>query len=579
MPSTSQPQQQRLTVKQADAEAQRSRMTQRRQQSTNRIRKQKKSDYLARKRNLPTTTSIPAASATATQAETATTVNTAVIQPLIQSYCQNPTSEHLHALQTTLRSITLTGSQDNPLVVLSQDEQSTAVALLEQLRTHAATPNANTVSLALQIVVQLTAISCTTQSSSSSNNNYYGYTPVSWSSLVSQDHAWLSLLVSLAVQEEAACVSLGNLVGDASSQVFATLRQAGMIPALVSVASQPAAAWALTNAIRHDTMEWARTYCNDQALSASLLEQLLQQPGPVATQAAWMMASLTSRESEVVQYLMRHASLKSTLVTCLERPVAKDQVVPLLQTLGNIASYEEYVAPLLALPSNLITALGRLLQTPNLQREVLVQAAWLAGCLLCDAGVEHHPSTSIAAPTLVPILFQELRADTPHSSLEEQRELASALWNALCPPPVAVASNARTALVPVRLPSKDIVRASFPTLVRLIASVDADAVVAAVNVVDLLLSRDDDDKSLQVHLEEHDVHEALEKVCDSAIEDAADVAANLLDDYFYKDVDGDDDEEQGLPHSMAFGNPSPSGMGRGMGRGRGATLPSWMPHN
>jgi hypothetical protein len=173
-------------------------MTQRRQQSTNRIRKQKKSDYLARKRNLPTTTSIPAASATATQAETATTVNTAVIQPLIQSYCQNPTSEHLHALQTTLRSITLTGSQDNPLVVLSQDEQSTAVALLEQLRTHAATPNANTVSLALQIVVQLTAISCTTQSSSSSNNNYYGYTPVSWSSLVSQDHAWLSLLVSLA---------------------------------------------------------------------------------------------------------------------------------------------------------------------------------------------------------------------------------------------------------------------------------------------------------------------------------------------------------------------------------------------
>jgi len=540
---------QRLTTRQADAQDRRTRMTQRRQQLSHKIRKQKKSEYLARKRNLPYNANkiLAVSDPVATMAS------------VLQIYCENPTAESLRVLQATLQSTNLVGSEENPLVFLSQENQSKAVSLLENLRKHSA--STDDLQIILQILVRLTAISYTQSSS------YYGCLPSSWCSLLAQDSQWLSILVSLVPREETLII-IGNLVGEGSSQVCPALRAAGMIPALVSAINQPAAAWALTNAIRNDTATWASVYCNEKFLNPGLLEQLLQQP-LIATQTAWMIASLTSREAAVVQYLVGHPSFSQTLVRCLEQPISQNQTVPLVQALGNIATYEEFVARLLSLPS-FLPLLGQLLfqnHTNSGSREVMVHTAWLAGCLLCDAGLSSHPSTTSAAPSLMPILFQ-LLGDNPETlSLEVKREIVCALRNALALPPAASADPS-VSTVPVPLPWKDQVRGSLSSIVKLISSFDSDAVLAALYVVDLLLRRD---QSLQTALEEEDIEAALESVCDSALEEANEIAANLLDDFFYND----DEEEEYPPMGLVEATPTRSGMGRG----RGATLPSWMTQN
>jgi hypothetical protein len=158
--------------------------------------------------------------------------------------------------------------------------------------------------------------------------------------------------------------------------------------------------------------------------------------------------------------------------------------------------------------------------------------------------------------------------------LEEKRELACALRNALSLPPTA-AADPKVPVVPVPLPSVDIIGLSLSTLVDLISSVDSDAVLAALHAVDSLLHAVDDlllRRVLLTLLEEANIEAALESVCDNtALEAAGEVAANLLDDYFFDD----DNEEEDLPlPDVGFGGPRP-----GMGRGRGATLPSWMPEN
>ena len=55
-------------------------------------------------------------------------------------------------------------------------------------------------------------------------------------------------------------------------------------------------------------------------------------------------------------------------------------------------------------------------------------------------------------------------------------------------------------------------------------------------VLNLLLQHDE---QIKVHMEEEDIASALELLCDSDIEEAAEVAADLLDDYF--DVDDETD--------------------------------------
>ncbi len=503
-----------------------------------------------------------------------------------------PTMDALKSLHDALQVSPLEASEDNWLVVLPPGDFKSASSLIQCLLEPASIPEG--LPLTLNILVRLTAISFTS-SLGGYSTSYYGETPLCWSSLVSQSDAWLSHLVQLAPQSETACVILGNLVGEVTSQSFVKLRQAGLIPALISAAHAPAAAWALTNAIRHDTAEYASVYCNDQALSAALLEQLLKEK-PVATQAAWMLATLTNREEEVVQYLLSHPTFANTMIECMKRPVDIDQLAPLVQAMGNIATCSimeggpPFAATLLASLPTLTPMLGQLLQIPT-NRDVVQQAAWLAGCLLLDAGIPHHPATTAAAPVLVPLLFQELRENTPHS-LGNQRELTNALWNALTVPEVRSDEYFRNDadIAQVQLPSWELVRSSLPTLVKLVSSVDVDSSLAAIYVIQLLLQRTHPNQHLlREALEEHSIRSVLETLCDSPNDEAAEAAGNLLDDYFYVENDCiENDDVGGQNHDIsndnfAFGitlndNSSENNgdMRRGFGRGRGATIPAWM---
>jgi hypothetical protein len=535
-------------------------MTQQRRTLSNKIRKQKKSEYLAKKRNTGHTNSTYSPSESR-------------IRDLVNSYIQNPTAGSLQALDKSLPATTevMKGSEETPLLFLSAEEEPMAVKFLEILPDHAVS-DSKLLTLCLNIFVKLSAISY----SLSAENSYYGRIPSSWCLLMVQNSKLISLLMKSARNYDSCLVILGNLVGDPSSQVCPALRQLGLVPTILSCIQQPVAVWVLTNAIRNDTNALASVYCSEELLSASLLETLLKSP-QVATQAAWMTASLTGREEAVVRYLVSHPSFCPTLVALLGQLSSNDQLVPLLQALGYIASYEANVAPLLNLPS-LIPTISQLLQT-NTDKDVTVHVVWLMGCLLVDARIENHPSTVIAAPNLVPTLFQRLNLQQhSHLSLDERRDIAHALRNALALPP-ACDSDPYLPIVPAYLPDHQIMRPSLNSLIGMLSSSNADAMIAAVYVLDLLLRQDE---SLRVHMEEENITSALEHVCESSVEEAADVAADLLDDFFY--ADEDDNDEMFMPPTnnapLPFGFPDPTagggGGGMGRGRGRGAVIPSWM---
>jgi hypothetical protein len=138
-------------------------------------------------------------------------------------------------------------------------------------------------------------------------------------------------------------------------------------------------------------------------------------------------------------------------------------------------------------------------------------------------------------------------------SFEEEREFVSALWNTLAWPPQldahlsAYVSGSQRPSLPANLPfALNINRSTIQALVRHVASNDTNAVLASVNVLELMLrmqpnviSSTSHDELLEMMQEERIV-DALENVCDSPMEDAADI----LDDYFYNDDQQDNLHEQ-----------------------------------
>ena len=617
----------RLTAKQAEAAERRSRMTQRRHEMSNRIRKEKKSKYLARKRNLSYVSR-------SSQPETGVMTQINTLNTLIQAFIQMPSITSLKPLELGLRSCDISqilkSSIDNPLVI--RDEPTLAVSVMTNLQhvlqppSISSTPTEADRLVALQTLVHLTAIP--TDTSAITEGNYYGRSAESWCSCLVQVSGLLSCIVQCAHNLEPACVILGNLAGDHSLEVRRSLKDTGVVETLVTVIRQGnptshsgAAAWALTNIIRNDDTSWAKRYCSDTMLSPDLLETMLLLPqqcsqpsdaallSTISTQTAWMIASLTSREQEIVNYLCSYPSFCRSLLRALEvlafeklSPISghDDPSLPLIQALGHIASYAAYVPVLISL--NLASIVRHLLQQSTCRGPVFSQTAWLAGCLLCDAGVADHPSTTVAAPILVPLLVDLLSQDRASAlTLDEKREVVCALWNALAPPPPDFPDYGGNNTIPaqvmqhVPLPNTRALCMMLPMLVDLLGATDADAVVASVNVLSFLLRRGDD--SLQTAFEEYNGKDAIENLCDSSQnETATEVAANLLDDLFENDDDDDGNDAMnlggGINSSQPFtfgegflrktsdGNgmePEPSSRGgMGRGRGRGATLPAWM---
>eukprot|EP00536_Pseudo-nitzschia_multiseries_P010122 jgi/Psemu1/202442/e_gw1.299.6.1 len=626
----------RLTPRQREAAERRSRMTQRRQELTSRIRKQKKSQYLQNKRGLPCGDTVNSAS------DANSDMVTTEFKSMLESYCANPvppeqllpTLENIIARINSSTSTASLRNAENPLVVLESRYENAALRFLDCLRQQAveAIANENVLSFRsiLRILVHLTSISSGDRfgSSTTTSMDYYGRHPSTWSQLVvstsSQTTAaipdsvptspsWLGILVqSLSSVKEVELTSLllGNLVGDdnAAQTVFRAISndfKSSMVAGLIRSVSPttPTAAWTLTNMIRNDSFSFASTYCSETLLSTSLLMAWLREP-LLVTQTGWMIASLTAREEETVQYLCAQnhnqpaCSFLPAIIESIQHPLQEDQILPLLQTLGNIARHASLVAPLLTQTApTLIPLLQHMVTTTASRNPILMKVAWLAGCLLVDVGIEHHPSTTVAAPALIPAIINRLDSNgqsTAFMTLEEEREFASALWNALDIPPTVDHQQGpqqnslwtnQLRPSPVQLPFVlDVPRSTLQTLIRLINSNDSDAVLAAVHVIDLLLRRESD-QNLQATLQEEELPDALERVCDSAMESAADVAAGILDDYFYNE-DHNNEEAESSPWAIT---PPPSAgfnfgvlgeaqvaNGAGRGRGRGATIPAWM---
>lgn len=377
----------------------------------------------------------------------------------------------------------------------------------------------------------------------------------------------------------------------------------------------------------------------------------------VSIECSWLLTLLTSKEDAAVDFIFRGASTdvssnnfafcaslasglyKASNSASSPEPATAELAlrcaVPCIRIAGNIAASCDgrYVPNLLghyrvveklAVSLSIMIDLGA--RHGRDHAVLAAEACWAVGAMLVDAGTKNHPSTQ-SCEILVPALCNALTSASSRAEL--RREAASALCNAVAPPPVDAdmmdqstedSQEVRDAILKQITTTDGVI----PTLSSLLTCYDADAVFASLSLVNDILRRIGKDDSIKTRFEECNIVDALETVCDrasaassygnsdtwqsngSAQEESAEIAADLIDDFF--DEDGmDDDVTQevapeyaagastfafGLgnaetPSAFDFGAPSGptnsvapttlgAGRGRGRGRGRGASMPAWM---
>jgi hypothetical protein len=733
MSSERQPQH-RLTSRQASAQAQRKAMTEGRQRLTERIRKQKKSDWLAQKRGV---TASVAAGDTSSNASSTPELSQAMNEFLRQI----PVSvQSLKVLSSSLQLSTLLASWTLDDTTQKVEAQK-LVQRLDETLTHAVGNNdLDVVFLLVQILAQLVAMSAAskTRSRNSYNNQheedtgYYGRHSVTWSELIveeSQIKAKIPLILScvsashaglseqtLQVVEQT-CWFLGNLAQDMPASCSRLRQEGSLVPPLTSILSLiqqqrssetntastiavvQAAAWAFHNLIKGDVKAMGLEYCDlsshpgmHPGLASALLTlsvpviqtsmQLHTRYIDVSVQTAWILVHLSQRDDAVVDFLLYSDTNTDIVRDVLERLYqvcdgAHQQqkqndvtmspgrpnyfhhplLEPCLEVLGHwsTAGNGKHVPRLLAktqgtsrVPEelSLLPILMTLLQWGQeglLQTVDYLQALWLSGCLLVDAGRSNHPSTALAMPSLVPLLTRGL-IDTNTSrsnSLELKREGVLALWNAISAPPIEedgkeepvmmlatkrsilqrILSATTSSDTDMEDTSNNSTHTVLMALKNLLLCQDVDVLLAAMNVLNAILRHI---PSTRIAFVEVNGDDALETVCDlplgndRASSDAADMAAQLIDDFFDSDhvddgqfadpvlqpsqaggvfVFGMDPALQRAPiflpdlhppmDNAGMGGIFPAiapvgetvvpGMGRGVGRGRGRdmNLPAW----
>lgn len=516
-----------------------------------------------------------------------------------------------------------------------------------------------TISAAIKLAAARILTNLAAMESHQEEDNYYGNTPESWSALVVKSttlSAFHQLLASPTTDNNLilqCCWALGNLIGDSSDAraaslfLFPTLLQTlirGLELKLPSVCRN--AAWAISSLVRGAD----RSFCGPDLLTPSLLAQLLVSPEreatstdvvswfDVAQEAAWIVAFLTATEDSVVDYLcsglqnvsfssqspivllealacrLHNALLQTSQASTWSSEQATNALkmtIPCIRAIGNIASSSHgiHLPPLLTAHSkSIVKSLAKLLEvgcfpsseSHNHLGTAAVEAAWAARTLLCDAGLADHESTDIAIPVLLPQLCKCVTSG--YGKQELKREAISALWTATASPPHSD-HQSMGSVWSTRSTRDDFLRQighsprMMTTLVDLLkTSVDADVVHTAVQLVNAILRRLQDDEELRREFEENDGVSALEHICNVASSTShygggtdwnagafpsADIAADLIDDLF-----GAGEEEEMMDvapvsdgTSFTFGMPvvAPVNSETAMPpRGRGRPVPSWM---
>lgn len=300
-------------------------------------------------------------------------------------------------------------------------------------------------------------------------------------------HRYMSSNSPLLELCQQCCWAVGNLAGD-SQPARDAARRAGVVPPLVTVLKKGMelkhtaicrnVAWALSNLTRGVTTS-GKEFCGPNLLTPALVGSVLMSPEQqlsttvvsfwwldVANEMCWVLAFLTAREEEVVDFLCEPTGELAWLmpntqnVICAALAHRLDQAskavrsstdslsetalralrmtIPCLRAIGNIAGAPRHVATVLQEPS-ILESLAVLIEVGSVEgchgdvTSVAVEAAWAAGTLLCDAGLPEHASTTKAGPVLLPVLCRTILSG--YTKLDLKREALSALWNAVAAPP------------------------------------------------------------------------------------------------------------------------------------------------
>ncbi|KAL7486569.1 hypothetical protein ACHAW6_015180 [Cyclotella cf. meneghiniana] len=382
----------------------------------------------------------------------------------------------------------------------------------------------------------------------------------------------------------------------------------------------------------------------------------------VVTEACWLLAFLTDNDTAALDFCRQeNSTLMLAILTtlCLATDAASRQydsnlrdhsemkqqlsdvclcLIPCCRVLRNISFDGRYLGAMfpeeiflkvqqrgLAHPTE--TCLSKLISLGTLgagheASTIAAKAAEVASACLLHAGFPlPHPSTA-ACLALIPSLCQALTCQL--TTFDVKREVVWALWNAVSNPLEQVdETSANVIQAEVNVVQKDllteVVRSSplevAKALTALVSTIDMDSTEAALRLIEVLIQKlgsISSGQKLTVVFEEAGLVDALWRVCDNDTEESyvAEMAASLLDEYFEREHEEDDegliapalsggcfqfqapsvayapsggfDFSTDIPDGFAFSNSGsltehqgqkPS-MGRG--RGRGQVIPAWM---
>jgi hypothetical protein len=499
--------------------------------------------------------------------------------------------------------------------------------------------------------------------------SYYGRSSMKWTDLLLEPQSNGFTLVTALLEIltrglttcsteliETTCNIIGNLIQDETSSASSVLLNA-LIPQYwqLFIQNLPMSSYCCAAILRVDSKHYGVEFCsiqgsqeniNQQGLTPAHLCSLLENE-KTAIDAAWILDGLCRREDDAVDFVCHSPLLLSSFVQQLHNRTIMassdfscgddvyEFLIPSLRAFGNIgaACQGKYVPLLLSEAMNhFLSAINILLELPLSGKtsikfsSIFTEAAYVAGCLLVDAGWPNHPSTTIAVRNLLPRLKAVLLRSLV--TFEIRTAAISAVANALREPPSPGSEQHNP--FSLKAISNDILTsilwnndgeniALLRTLVDLLRTKDSDAVLSSLQVVDRLLRTGTESETLSVRktFEECDGVEAIEQIGDvfPSTSTEALLAADLIDEFF---DDGDhDDNNDGMYHNNSvpvvqgnhyvFGLPDAGGTSgstvscKGMvmssphkekplsaalllstmpvgAKGRGKPLPSWMTH-
>ena len=339
----------------------------------------------------------------------------------------------------------------------------------------------------------------------------------------------------------------------------------------------------------------------------------------------WLLAFLTAREDEVMDILFSSSlsshglvlldtillhfyNVTETIISSCKngriefnKNKEKDDgsavrmIIPILRIIGNMAcaSSGKFIPHILSRRhpkyenETIVSILSKWMYVIDYHpsheiMSISTEATWVCGALLCDAGYDDHPSTTVACPTLIPALCHVMighdsGGNKIFTTLELKREVLSALWNAVSVPPCSYVDGV---VQKDTIKIRDLLLKSICDKVEILSSIvdmsqclDSDAKYLSLCIINVVHRRllnqiYDANGMIRRALDETDCLNILEGVCDSAsasyqygggkdwnvnrdVETCAEIAANLIDD-FYDEEWNDGQQEMSVNTSNGF---------------------------